>query len=816
MLLSNRSVLNCTTGITTALLSAVSASAAENNDLFPLNDEAADSAKQHRGELQKSFSESSYVELMDTFVNGKAVSRLVKVKRTETGLFIESASAVRLGLTDIKLGEGYVNLATLEGVTYHVDWFRHSLKLFVRNAANDDNQIDYEIKSFEKNTALSSVTALAINYDVSAQTGPAGSHVSGLISARLSHDETSFSGNWTFGTLGRAQSIRLDTAFRFNIPNKLTTVEIGDFVQSVSPDARSIRMAGLQLASNFDLQPNLVTFPLPDFAGALATPQQIDLLVNDRRFSSETLQAGQFAIRNIPVSNGRGRLGVVVRDVLGRERIESLDFYSSREILRPGLNRWAISIGAVRRRYGVVSSDYGKFATSLVLRTPISRRFTLGVAQEFGAGTFNSGVDFAMIIGSIAQLSGSIRASRSTNDRRQKRGYSATYALQSSGTDFSLKLSGRLSSIDYDDLASANGGKLPSNFIALASDFNLKKFGQISIVLAQERDPVRYIYPSVKLSSTIGAVAYRNSLKGINLFVEGNCKREKNSYSFGGLVGVSLQLGPKTITSASYASAAGNSSQIKATFEHVGIEEGDVGARLHAELGQFNRISAGIFQQAPWARLAAEAEVVNGAAASRFSANGGAVIVGGKIFPVRDTSAGMVLVDTGQVRGIKLLRENRAAAASRNGSKSLITGLTPRTSNKVSIDLTSLPIDARSRSIEETATVPGGSVSLVDFGIEKYVPLLVRLKNVDGTIFTPGTAVKSWPSGNSTYVGLDGYVEINAASTDTEIVVEDKTGWMCRAMLNELQPSQFDYDGRILTCYGRLRTSDLASLTRSN
>jgi len=47
-----------------------------------------------------------------------------------------------------------------------------------------------------------------------------------------------------------------------------------------------VRLGGAQIATDFSLRPDLVTFPVPIVAGSVAVPSNVDVLVNNVRVLS--------------------------------------------------------------------------------------------------------------------------------------------------------------------------------------------------------------------------------------------------------------------------------------------------------------------------------------------------------------------------------------------------------------------------------------------------------------------------------------------------------------------------------------------------
>lgn len=818
----SRSALKSATGLALVLTTLAAQDALANDEPFPLDladlpqptpsgfgDPAALSAAP-RGDYQF---------IMEAVVNGEPRPRMVKLRDAGGRIQLDRSSAEYLGLKLPRTGGQYIDIAAFEGVSAQIDWTRHVLNLSVSYARNAANVVDYAARSSRDGQGVTTVTALALSYDLTARTTPKGGKLSGLVTARAVHGEVALDSSFTFGAGSTSRAVRLDTVLTVNMPGQLTSLQIGDFVQTAPAEARAIRMGGVQIGSNFALQPDLITYPLPDFAGSLAVPQTVDLLVNDRRLRSENLQAGEFSLRNVPVSSGRGRIGAVVKDALGRERYQTLDFYASRDLLSPGTRQWALSLGAIRRRYGVASADYGDMVASLVLRRPFGPRLTIGVAGEAGAGLINAGADAVTVIGSLAQLSLGARTSRLERDGAAvQRGHALSFSLQSSGPNVSFRLSGRKASKAYHDLASASGDRQPGSFLALATDFNLADLGGVSLTAVRERDspgldPRSPFLPIAKGSvRSVATAAYRRNVGRANLFVEASGRREAGRTSFGVLAGISVIFGGRTIASSSL--SAGHDAGTSASFalERPAIDPGDVGAYARIDTGQFDRVRGGMAYQGDWGRIEAEAELVGNRAASRLSARGGLVLADGALYPVRSIDGAMLLVDTNNVQGIDVTRENRVQTRSGKRRKILLSDLIPRVVNRIGIVPETLPANAVSRSLASEVVIPGGSVARLDLGIQAFEPRLVRITDHHGQAFAPGTPARALPSGQMLIIGLDGDVEINMAARDKRLAIDLPDGSSCMADLADVQQNDARF---LLRCYGIIRPFPADRIARS-
>ncbi len=112
-----------------------------------------------------------------------------------------------------------------------------------------------------------------------------------------------------FGTLdsqflfdpgGDHRFVRLDTTYTFGNVGRMTTFRLGDVTGALAW-TRSSRLGGFQIRRDFDLRPDLVTFPVPEFAGTAAVPSTVDIFINNAaRSSRRPVPTGPFVVTNPP------------------------------------------------------------------------------------------------------------------------------------------------------------------------------------------------------------------------------------------------------------------------------------------------------------------------------------------------------------------------------------------------------------------------------------------------------------------------------------------------------------------------------------
>ena len=133
---------------------------------------------------------------------------------------------------------------------------------------------------------------------------------------------------------------RTDTAWVRSNQESLRTIVVGDFITTtLESQARAVRLGGIQVRSNFDLRPDLVTFPIPHLGGSAVVPSAVNLYINSvRQFAGGGLRRTlphRYAAR----AHGRRHRPIVVRDALGREVTTNVPLYVDTRLWAEGPDR---------------------------------------------------------------------------------------------------------------------------------------------------------------------------------------------------------------------------------------------------------------------------------------------------------------------------------------------------------------------------------------------------------------------------------------------------------------------------------------------
>ncbi len=145
---------------------------------------------------------------------------------------------------------------------------------------------------------------------------------------------------------------------------RLRKIVLGDDLFNAGELQGALVLAGITAERQFDFDPYLVRFPLPDLRATVSTPSTADVYINGTLVRRIPIEPGQFDMRNIPVSSGLNDTRISVRDAFGRTIDYSQLFYANGGLLRKGLTDYGYGIGRVRRGLLGAQDAYG----SAVLR----------------------------------------------------------------------------------------------------------------------------------------------------------------------------------------------------------------------------------------------------------------------------------------------------------------------------------------------------------------------------------------------------------------------------------------------------------------
>ena len=740
-----------------------------------------------QGLTAQSVAASSGPGLSEIAVDGDVKGRLVNLAWQNGALAIDADAARVAGLPVPDSSGGMIPLSSLKLAKFAFDSIHQRLEVQLLRKSDGDNFIDLA-RPGKRDGESAPLTALRIDYDLTGTLAHGRTDAAGLVAAALVRGNVALTGGFQLASspaAGSGNLLRLDTQLQILFPRRGLTATVGDFFSAGGQSQRALRLGGLQIASDYSLRPDLVTTPLPSFTGQVAVPTGIDLINGDQRYKLGDIQPGEFTVRNVPASNGRGEVAVIIRDSLGREVIQSTRFYVSRNLLARNLSEFAVNAGFVRRRYGVRSIDYGPLAGNAFYRRGLSSRLTVEGTAEWTSGLVNVGARGDVVLGGLALATLEARYSRDSVGKTT--GTLLNLGLESSGRRISGRIGAILPSAGYRDVASRLGDALPPKQFLGQLNFDLGHMNQLQFSVSRQQRRFDPRYPRAELRSDLLNTSFRTRIsQKIDLFSSFGYRRGETR-AFTAFAGLSIQLGggrsfQGSASGGSKAPLTGSS----AVSKHD-IEGDSVGYAFERSFGASNRTSASVAYRSPYGRIEGQTERVGGNFGFRANARGSLLMAGGAVFARNQTGGSYALVRTGTISGVTVMRENRPAGKTAKNGLLLVENIPAQVPISFDIDPDKLPVDALARDTRKRIIIPRGAVGLVALDVVRFIPRQIRLIGPDGEPVAAGTLIKALPSGDQTLAGFDGVVDYNAGGNDRRLVVGGGDGPVCVA---EIDPAR--------------------------
>jgi outer membrane usher protein len=649
--------------------------------------------------------------LLDVFINQQRKDTVVLL-RSDGRLFAGAEDLrrwrVRLPETNplTHYGEDFYALDALEGLTYRLDESTQTLAMQVPPGLFDATRL------MGKETKFSAPNPASLggflNYDVTANHAQGQTNTNGLL-------ELGGFGSW--GTAqtsilasdlnGQASAIRLDTTWTRDQPMQLNSLRFGDAISGTSSWGGAVRFGGVQWATNFSTQPNLISFPLPGISGEAALPSTVDLYVDSALRMRRQVPSGPFSIEDLPVPSGRGDARIVVRDILGREQIITQPFDTSSRLLKQGLHDYSYEVGFVRRNFGIDSNNYGRPVVVGTHRLGLTEQFTGEVHGELLGNQQTVGLGGVLMLPAVGVLSGSFAASHS--DRGVGGFLGLGFQLQS--RSFSFGMNTQIASQRFVKLGMQPEQLAPRQtsqaFVSLATT----DYGAFSARFTHQafRDKEDNAIVSGSYARKIGSLG--NLSMSVMRFLSGDAETVFS-------LNFSMLLGNRTSANISTSAKSGREQAQLQLGRSVPAGSG-VGYRLVAGAGDSDVRQADLNLQNQVGSYTLGASQASGQTAFRGSANGGIAFLGGSAFLSRRITDSFAVVKVPGYSGVGVYRDNQLVARTDANGSALLPRLRPYQKNTVRIEQADLPFDAQIDAVQLDAVPNLRSGLLLKFPIKR-------------------------------------------------------------------------------------------------
>jgi outer membrane usher protein len=651
-------------------------------------------------------------------------------------------------------GEQYIPLDGLPGLSYHLDEERQFVTIDAQASLFDQVTLD-GTKSQYVPAPLPPWGGF-LNYDFVAANGSGDTSLSGLFEASLFGPAgAGVSSFLERHSHGQTRSIRLDTTWTTDHPQDALSFRFGDSITGASAWwGSAVRFGGIQWSSNFSTRPGLITMPLPSVAGEAGVPSTLDVYVNNSLRLHNEVPGGVFRIDDVPVITGEGDIRLVVRDLLGRERVITESYYASPSLLRAGLQDYSLEAGVAREAYGVISNRYGRSLIVGTDRWGVTNWLTAEVHGEILRDQQTFGIAGALLLSNFGVLSASAAGSRNGQAQGQ---------LLNLGFDRSTRWLSFGGNVEYATPQFTRLGVLPGEAIPrlksqLFAIAGLHWLGSVSISRTRQdyRDGHAVEIVSARDSINVGGLGY------LTLSVARTLTNTRDT-----MVALSLthSVNSRTIASATSTSDAGGTGTELDLQQSLPAGRG-VGYRLIADMGETRAADATLDLQGDVGTYEIEARRQSGATFTQASVSGGFAILADHVFPSRRIDNSFAVAEVGTERDVRLYRENQLVGRTDAQGYLLLPGLRAYQANIIRVEQADLPLDVVVDAMQVQAVPYFRSGVILRFPVARPRGALLLVQTENGEPLPAGALVQvngqeEFPSGLRGEVYVTGLADSN-------------------------------------------------------
>ncbi|MBA2934771.1 fimbrial biogenesis outer membrane usher protein [Sphingomonas sp. CGMCC 1.13654] len=706
-----------------------------------------------------------FVELV---LNGQAGGDIVPMRVANGHELVDAAALRKAGLT--VAGDGPVDVSQIKGVQSTYDAAGQTLNLNVSPDMLPTNHISaYARKQVQTIADLGAM----LNYDAYVQTGDGVTTASLWTEQRVFGPFGTISNNGTLrtGTGLKTGYLRYDTRYRYVDENHALAFTAGDLITQSLPWTTSVRLGGLQIARDYQVRPDLITTPLPSFAGKAAVPSAVDLFVDGYRQQSADVQPGRFVLDNMPVVNGAGEATIVTTDAVGRQIATTIPFYVSSTLLKPGLLDVSGEVGFLRRGYGLKNFDYGALTASGTIRRGLTQTITVEVHGEVTKRLALGGAGIVFAPGRFGTLNVSAATSRSEGRQGTQWtvGYSYTARRFSISAEHDQRRAGYRDLGSF-DLANYSGTKRSDRVIATVNIPHQGSIGAAFIdgmTLGHEHTRIA----SVSYSRPIGRFASL-FVSADHDFVQHSTSAQlrliipfgRNSVSGG----VTHDRGRGTLAQVDYARSVPTDGGFGVNATLAGDDQGRIYGQGTATY------------RAETVEVQAGGSFTPGQRSGWVGATGSIVLMDKSVFAANQVNDAFAIVSTGGIANVPVSYENQPLGTTDKNGHLFVPQVTSYHVGRFAIDTLNLSADHMADAVEKHVSLRQGTGAIVHMPVRFVRNATVTLVGRDGKVLAAGGRVERAGKPDSE-IGWDGIAFLEDIATQTDLAVTNRDGSACRA-----------------------------------
>lgn len=725
--------------------------------------------------------------MLGLVVNEKESGQVVPVEFRDNHYLVRAGDLERAGIPTSKITSSIMDVSAMPEVKAEYDRARQRILLSVPPAWLPRQTLDNA--SHGPRFPGRTTPGALFNYDLyTSHTSQNGTRLSAWNEFRLFGDAGQFATNGVYqeqlsGMAGSQDQgyLRYDTWWSNQNENRSLSWRVGDMITGSLAWSSSVRLGGVQIGRDFSVRPDLITYPLPSFAGQAAVPSTVDLFVNGYKSSTNAVQPGPWAMTNMPFVNGAGNAVVVTTDAVGRRVSTTLPFYVSSTLLKPGLSDFSFSAGALRQNYGLKNFDYGEAAVSGLYRYGLNDWMTLESNVE-GADSLASGGAGAQVrIGTLGVVNGALTQSQMNG----KHGNQYSWGYQYNNNRFSVGTQHIIRSAGFGNLAlygdRSNGMAdtaytLSRRSAQYSASVSLDQYGSLGAAFID-------ITSGTGDRTRLWNLSWSKSLWGnSSLYISASRDQEQGEWS-GAL---SLVIPFSDLGNASVSmerDQQGGSTQRIAVARAMPTEGG-----FSYDASWANQSTGGNYRQGSLSWRNEKIETSGGFygdddnSTEWASVTGSVVLMDGGLFAANQVNDAFVLVKT-DYPNVDVRYENQLMGRTDAKGYLLVPGISSYYPARYDIDTLDLPADMTASRVEQRFAVKRDSGYLLHFPVEPLRAASVILHDQNGEPLPVSTQI--FREGQPTeYVGWDGITWMENLSTNNPFRATTPDGQACEATLS--------------------------------
>ncbi|WP_235424304.1 fimbria/pilus outer membrane usher protein [Citrobacter koseri] len=738
-----------------------------------------------------------YAEL---WVNTVTTGDIVPVYEKNGLLYLQGRTLYAAGLS-VPDTDDLTAPSDIPGVTVNLDMSHLRLFLMAPTGQLRTHTLDTQQNGVSAETAPP-LTGLILNYSTYLTRAS-----TDLSASTWSEVRTTGLWNTTFSTSQQTSidaqgehTLRLDTTWQHDFPDRAFTFSAGDITTSAPEWGRSVRAGGVRLSRNFALTPYQGTAPPAAFAGDAVLPSTVDIYINGIRQSSQKVPPGPFTIQTPPLLSGAGKASMTATDITGQTRTWTFDIYGTSKLLQAGMLDASVESGLVRHARGVKSSDYDSHPLlSGTLRYGLTNTLTPQFHAELTRSLQLSGAGADWLLPVIPGVFST--AVLMSNEEAHETGHAWFTGYRLTWSPLTLGAELRTNQASFKDAASASGSTLPASTASLFLGVSTAA-GGLSTGYVRQKDNHGNTAHYQSLGWSVQTVFGGN----LNLSYSRQISRDSHDNVIG--LNWSVPAGERLTTTVS-SSLRKDDSQLVTGMTYAPEKYGSPGLRLIRSNNESRHAS----YQADVTTLTHYGDFAGGfyrtgesssETTSWASANGSMLFLPQGIFPATTTDSAFALVSTRPAASVPVSLENRPMGKTDRDGLLLVGGLNAFQRNLISVDPSDLPAHfIMHKTREETVPQRNAGVA-VTFAVQtdEWIQLTVRDEKGQDIPQGAGVRLVSPVPGDaveSTQSGYGGRVYLPAPAPGSTLFVAT-TSISCNVKLTAMIISEGKTGPFIVTC----------------